>query len=193
MGGGMDSGTGSYPWYALQVRPRFESAVALVLKRKGYEAYLPECSCRRRWSDRMVELRRPVFPGYLFCRLDVTTRLLPLYTTPGFVRILGVGRWPCPVEEQEVEAIQRIVESGLEARPVPVPKVGDWVRLESGPLAGLEGTLLRVQKRHTLVVSVSLLQRAVAVEVAEASVRPLGANGRAPDRNCRRLAADPAR
>jgi transcription antitermination factor NusG len=173
-GGSMEPEAMKYPWYALQVRPRYECAVALVLENKGYEAYLPARTRRRRWSDRVVELREPVFPGYLFCRLDVTARLLPLYTTPGFRRILGVGRWPCAVPEQEIEGIRRIVESGMEAETVPMPKAGERVRLETGPLAGLEGTLVRVQKRHTFVVSVALLQRAVSVEVPQSCVRRIG-------------------
>lgn len=174
----MDPEAMKWPWYALQVRPRYERAVALVLENKGYEVYLPALTRRRQWSDRVVEVREPVFPGYLFCRLDVTTRLLPLYTTPGFLRILGVGRWPCAVPEPEIEGIRRIVESGMAAETVPMPKAGEWVRLETGPLAGLEGTLVKVQKRHTFVVSVTLLHRAVSVEVAQSCVRRIETKGR---------------
>ena len=171
----MGSSDAKNPWYALQVRPRYESPVAFVLKNKGYETYLPVYTLHRQWSDREVKIRQPVFPGYLFCRLDMTARHLPLYTTPGILRILGIGRAPCPVPEEEVEGIRRIVESGLTSSSIPAPKEGDWVRLESGPLAGLEGTLLRVRKQRTFVVSVSLLQRAVAVEVSQTSVRRIGA------------------
>ena len=166
-----------YPWYALQVRPRYENLVAQVLMNKGYEPFLPAFSSRHRWSDRLVEVQQAMFPGYLFCRLDLGSRLLPMYTTPGFLRIVGLGRSPCPVADGEIDGIRRIMESGLEAHPWPVPKVGEWVRLESGPLKGLEGTLVSVKKRHRLVVSVTLLQRAVAVEVEEDVVRPAGRIG----------------
>jgi len=72
----------SYPWYALQVRSRYEKIVASTLLSKGYEGFLPLYSQRRRWSDRMKELELPLFPGYLFCRFDVNKRL-PILVTPG--------------------------------------------------------------------------------------------------------------
>lgn len=162
------------PWYAVQVRPRYEKLVAGVLENKGFESFLPLYLAERRRSDRMVVLQQPVFPGYLFCRLDLRSRILPLFTTPGVVRLVGCGRDPVEVSEPEVSAVRRIVESGLAACPWPMPKIGEMVMLESGPLAGLEGRLVSMKKRHRLVVSVALLQRAVAVEVDEDAVRPLG-------------------
>lgn len=57
-------------WFVIQVRPRYEKIVASVLRAKGYEEFLPLHTARRRWSDRTKELEVPLFPGYLFCRLD---------------------------------------------------------------------------------------------------------------------------
>lgn len=168
----MNSQTSGHEWYALQVRPRYERLVAYVLENKGFDPFLPLHRCSRKWSDSYVEVEEPVFPGYLFCKLDLSQRLMPLLTTPGFIRILGIGRRPSPVAEEEIERVRRIVNSGMIAYPAPVPRVGDLVRLESGPLKGLEGTLISVRKRHRLVVSVSLLQRAVAVEVDEEFLHP---------------------
>lgn len=159
-------------WYAVQVRLRYERLVAHILENKGFELFLPLHICRSKWSDGYVEVEEPVFPGYLFCKLDFSRRLMPLLTTPGFVRILGFGRQPCAVPEDEIERVRLIVDSGIAVHPSPVPKVGDLVRLHSGPLKGLEGTLISVKKRHRLVVSVSLLQRAVAVEVDEEYLHP---------------------
>src|SRR6185436_19047058 len=131
---------------------------------KGYEVFLPLYRDRRRWSDRVKELELPLFPGYLFCRFDVTKRL-PILTTPGIVQVVGLGKTPLPIEEKEIAAIQSIVISRLNAQPWPYLKVGQKVRIEQGRLTGLEGILIALKKTHRLVVSVSLLQRSVAVEV----------------------------
>lgn len=183
----MERGVSNVPWYALQVRPRYEALVAQSLANKGYESFLPLFLSRHRWSDRVVEVRMPVFPGYLFCRLDFGGRLMPVITTPGFVRVVGFGSWPCPVEDDEIERVEQIVRSGLDSRPWPVPQAGQRVRLEDGPLAGLEGTLVSTRSGHRLVVTVSLLQRAVAVEVDEECVRAIEADGAADlaHPNCR--------
>src|SRR6266550_3392438 len=74
------------PWFAVQVRARSEKLVASILENKGFENLLPVYKIKRQRSDRVLAIELPLFPGYLFCRLDLTRRLLPLFTTPGVVR-----------------------------------------------------------------------------------------------------------
>jgi transcription antitermination factor NusG len=153
-----------HPWFAVQVRSRHEKSVAHILSDKGLECFLPLCRGRRQWSDRVAEVDLPLFSGYVFCRMDLSKRM-PVLTTPGIVRIVGVGRSPEPVEESEISAVQAIVQSGMSAHPWPMPQVGEWVAIDKGPLAGLEGALIGVKSQLRFVVSVTMLQRAVAVEV----------------------------
>ena len=162
----------SYPWFALQVRSRYESIVATLLTGKGYEWFLPVYKCRRRWSDRFKEVERPLFPGYLFCRLDPLNRL-PILTIPGVALIVGIARTPVPIDETEMAAIQAVVKSGISCQPWPFLKIGQRVKIEYGPLYGLEGILLGFKGQHRLVLSVTLLQRSVAVQVEGAWVTPL--------------------
>jgi transcription antitermination factor NusG len=77
-----------------------------------------------------------------------------------------------PIRAEEIEAIQRIVETGRATEPWPFLQVGEQVRIETGPLRGTEGVVLRVQNQHRLIVSVSLLQRSVAVEINPEWVSP---------------------
>jgi transcription antitermination factor NusG len=151
-------------WFAVQVWSGREQVSARHLRQRGYEVFLPCYSQRRRWSDRIKVVDRALFPGYMFCRLDtnVAGRII---TAPGVIRIVGDRSGPLPVAAHEIEAIQRIVETQLSAEPWPVSYVGQRVRIERGPLTGIEGTVLVVKNRHRLIVSVSLLQRAVAVEI----------------------------
>jgi transcription antitermination factor NusG len=162
----------THPWYALQVRPRFEKIIATTLLNKGYEGFLPLYRHRSRWSDRIKEVQLPLFPGYLFCRFDINKRL-PILVTPGVMHVVGIGKTPHPVDDAEIAALQAIVISGLQAEPRSYLNIGEKVRIEIGPLAGVEGILLAMKGSNRLVVSVSLLQRSVSVEINESWVIPV--------------------
>ena len=167
-------------WYALRVQSRLSSLASTTLRGKGYEEFLPLYRARRRWSDRIKELELPLFPGYLFCRFDVSDRLMPILTTPGVIGILGAGKTPVPVDIEEIEAIRAILRSGLAAQPWPLLRVGAKVYIERGPLAGLEGIVINTDKVYRLIVSVSMLQRSVAVEIDREWARPIADGNGAP-------------
>lgn len=151
-------------WYALQVRPRFEKLAAKHLSMKGYEEYLPLYTSRRSWSDRTKALQLPLFPGYTFCRFNVQNRL-PILVVPGVLSIVGIGKVPVSIDDAEILAIQAVIASGLQYGPWPYILPGHRVRVERGALAGLEGTVIRVQSDLRLVLSLPLLQRSVSVEM----------------------------
>jgi transcriptional antiterminator RfaH len=160
-------------WYAVRLRPRSEKMVALHLRDKGYEEYLPLYRSRRRWSDRMKEVDLPLFPGYIFCKFDVTNRL-PILVTPGVLSITGCGKVPLPIPELEISAVQRIVTSNMPYGPWPTMRVGQAVRVRSGPLEGLEGLILELRNKYHLVISVALLSRSVSVLIDSCDVAPIG-------------------
>jgi transcription antitermination factor NusG len=164
-------------WYALRVGSRFENTVARHLNGRDHECFLPLYKCRRRWSDRIKEIELPLFPGYVFCKFDPLNRL-PILSIPGVVNIVGVRRVPLPVNEDEIAAIQTAVKSGLPTQPWPFLQIGQRVRIEYGPLCGVEGILLGFRGRQRLVLSVTLLQRSVAVQVDESWVQAMPNGGR---------------
>jgi len=161
-----------YPWFALQVRGQYENIVTAHLGGMGYEWFLPLYKSRRRWSDRYKEMEQPLFPGYLFCRLNPLNRL-PILMIPGVARIVGIAKSPIAIDETEITAIQAAIRSGLPSQPWPFLQIGRRVRIECGPLCGLEGILLNFKGEHRLVLSVTLLQRSVAVDVDGAWVTSL--------------------
>jgi transcription antitermination factor NusG len=167
-------------WFALQIKARHERATALMLRHKGYEEFLPLCKVKRRWSDRIKEIQVPLFPGYLFCQFNPHVGA-PIITTPGVIRIVGVGKTPVAVSDEEISAVQRLVKSGLNTQPWPYLRVGQTVRIESGPLEDLEGIVLVIKNHHRLIVSVSLLQRSVAVEIDRDWVNPIGFSSNSGD------------
>jgi len=160
----MGSRNQHWPWFAILVRTGREKTATLLLENAGYECLLPVSKYTRRWSDRIKEVEVPLFPGYLFCRMDPQNRL-PVLMTPGVIQIVGVGKSPIPVEEEEIAAIQRVVKNGLSTMPWPYLQVGRVARIEEGPLRGMTGIIVRIKSGMKLVLSVSLLQRSVAVEL----------------------------
>lgn len=160
-------------WYALQIQSRLGSIASACLRGKGYEEFLPTYRTHRRWSDRIKTVDAPLFPGYLFCRFNPQNKLVPVLTTPGVIGILAAGRVPIPVDEAEMEAVRRVVASGLAVQRWPQVRVSSRIYIEHGPLAGLEGVVVNDEKMYRLVVTVSLLQRSVAVEIDRAWARPV--------------------
>ena len=172
-----DSAERNKHWFALQVRSRNEHAIVLMLQNKGYETFLPTYRSRRVWSDRVTELVLPLFAGYVFTWCSLSDRLAPIVTTPGVVRIVGVGNRPAPIADDEIVALKKVVASGLTAGPCRYFPKGSGVVIAAGPLTGVQGTIVDIKNRRRVVISVSLLQRSVAVEVdhawlVEASARP---------------------
>jgi transcription antitermination factor NusG len=155
---------GTWPWYALRVRSNFERKSAELLHQKGLEEFLPSYRRRSRWSDRTKWVERPLFPGYLFCRFD-PQNWLPVLQTPGVVHAVGFGGKPVPVEEAEIESLRTLVRSSVPLFPQAFLRVGQKVRIKTGPLAGVEGILEQFEKNCRITVSISLLQRSVSAEI----------------------------
>jgi len=159
-------------WYALKVRPRFERIVVTHLQSRGYDPFLPTYTVQHRWSDRVKSLGLPLFPGYLFCQLDLNNRL-PILTAPGVNFIVGVGKTAEPIQESEIQAIRSVVESGLQYEPYSYITVGQMVRVEQGALMGLTGFVSDIKNSARLIISVNLLMRSVSVEIDRSWVKPL--------------------
>jgi transcription antitermination factor NusG len=151
-------------WLAVYVKHNMEDRVFAGLRERNYEAFLPTYVSRRRWSDRFVSLRQPLFPGYVFCRW-ASLNDKRIVEIPGVIRLVGAGRQPLPIHEREIASVRRIVESGVLSMPWRLLQIGEIVRVVTGPLSGLEGTLVATDRGHRFVVSISLLQRGVAVHV----------------------------
>jgi len=154
----------SSPWYAVYTKHQHEKTACELLTGKGFEVLLPLYQARRHWKDRMKVVSLPVFPCYLFLRTNLVRRL-EILQTPGVFWLVESGGHACQIPNSEIEAVRRITQSSAAVEPHPYLKCGDQVRVRQGALAGIEGVLVRVRNRYRVVVSVNLLQKAMAVEV----------------------------
>ena len=161
-----------FAWYAVRVRSNAEKIVHAAFVRKDYESFLPTYRSRRRWSDRIKEVDAPLFPGYTFCRFDAAKRL-PVLTTPGVISIISSAQGPIAVDDREIAFVRSLILSGIVVGPWPFLREGQFVAVERGPLTGVEGIIVSVKNQFRLVVSVSLLQRSISVEVDRDWVKPV--------------------
>ena len=163
-------------WFALTVKPRHEKMAAQNLQLRGLESFLPLYNARRQWSDRVQTVATPLFPGYVFCRFPLPDWLRVL-NTPGVSTVVGFGKQPARVGASEIQAIQKMLDSGLRVSPWPYIEAGDPVEIAGGPLDGLRGIALREKGVDRFVVNVELLRRSVAVEIDRALLTPVRTSG----------------
>lgn len=156
-------------WYVLRTRSRFEFSVRDELERRSIESWLPTFTEESRWSDRVATVTRPLFPGYLFARLNGNAAQVK--STRGVVDVLSLDQKPVPVSDDEVANLRRVVEA-----PKPVIScayvAGSRVTVKRGPFAGVSGIVSRVKNGATLTIPVEILGRSVSVEIDLADVKP---------------------
>jgi len=157
------------PWFALQTRPRNEKQVERLLTHKGYECCLPMYRQKRRWSDRVIEVELPLFPTYVFCRF-ISSAIGKAISTPGVSRIVGFGGRPAEVGLEEIESLQLLGQSDLLREPWAYIPDGTLVRVHTGPLTGAQGIIYCNGDKRRLVISVTLLQRSVAIQLDENTI-----------------------
>jgi transcription antitermination factor NusG len=160
-------------WFAVQTRPRHEKKVSAELQEKGVSAFLPLVSSTRQWSDRSRVVEMPLFPQYVFVRIAQTlqTRVSVLRTdgVTNFVGTRGIG---VPIPDEQIERVQTVVARGIPVASHSFLNVGKRIRIRGGALDGLQGILTAVNGNQTLVVSVELIQRSIAIRIAGFSVEP---------------------
>jgi transcription antitermination factor NusG len=165
-------------WFAVRVKPRFEKAVASAAHKKGFEAFLPVCLWHREGSERSKRVRQPLFPGYVFCRLDAAPHRFALLTIPGVLHIVAVGTVPALISDAEITALQNATRSQLRVEPWPLVEAGERIRLRSGSASGIEGFLIQAHKQPRVVINLPTLKMAVAVEIEQSWVEsaPVGSD-----------------
>jgi transcriptional antiterminator NusG len=161
-----------HPWYGIRTHSNQEKIAATVLADRGFEPFLAVYQTRRIRCGRVVTAEVPLFPGYVFCRFDYSRRS-PIITVNSVASIVGFGKQPTPIPDEEIDAVRAIVDSGLAADPAPFLREGQRIRVTHGPLKSVEGCLVQKKSTWRLVVAVEILQRCVSVEIDPAYVEAL--------------------
>ena len=127
-------------WYAVHTKSRHEDKVYVRLLQKSITTFLPKLEVWSTRKDRRKRIKIPMFSGYLFVDIPEMTNesKLDVLTTYGVVRILGKpnSHVPVPVPDEQIEAIQRLVDSDIEIQGYR--RCGRCNGLQKKPLCGLD-------------------------------------------------------
>ncbi len=162
----------SIHWYAFTTQPRHEKVVARQLESRSIESFVPLLTTQSRRKDRRAVLDQPLFPGYVFTRIDPKDRAHVL-KIPSVVRMLAFNGTPAAIEDDEIDAVRRCLTCGENPEPHPFPETGDLVRVKSGPLQGLQGVVTRCKNGLRIVVSIQLIHKSIATEVNAHILEPV--------------------
>lgn len=153
-------------WFAIRTRPRHEKTVVKQLQSTPVESFLPLCKEVRVWSDRRKEVDFPLFPGYVFVRFANSSQgRLIVFQARGVIGFVGPNNKATAIPSQQIEAIRSLVDAQVDLHPHPYLNVGQRIRIRNGALQGLEGVLVRVASDQSLVVSVDLIHKSVAIRL----------------------------
>jgi transcription antitermination factor NusG len=150
-------------WYAIYTLPRHEKVIADRLIEREVETFLPLYRAVRRWNRRRAEVELPLFPGYVFAKIFLNNKVRVL-SHPGVIRFVSFNGKPATLPDDEIETLRSSLAL-CKAEPYPFLTAGRPVKIKSGPLAGLEGRVLRRKGKLRVVVSIELIERAIVLEV----------------------------
>lgn len=156
-------------WYTAYTCAHHEKRIAGHLSGRLIEHFLPLYQTARRWKDRTKVIESPLFPSYIFVRIDIKNRLQVL-GIPGVVRLVGFNGSPAALPEEQINVLRKGLAQNPKAEPCRYFSAGRSVRVKSGPFEGLEGTLVRHKGNFRIVLSIELIRRSVFVDVDKASI-----------------------
>jgi transcription antitermination factor NusG len=166
--------TAALCWYALHTRARHERVVEHRLREEGMETFLPTIRETHRWSDRKKVVDVPLFSCYVFVRCSLSaddrTRVHRVDSVLGFVGTRGSG---APIPDAQIESVRAVLSQKTPCRSHPFLKVGQRVRVCGGAMDGVEGVFLSENGDHSLVISVDVIQRSLAVRIDGYQVKPV--------------------
>ncbi len=159
-------------WYAAYTYPRHERVVAEQLESKGVESFLPTSTIASRWKDRTARIHLPLFPSYVFARVELARRVAVL-TVPGVIRILSANGAPLAIPDSEIDTVRRCIGEGAKLEAHPFLASGMRVRVRSGPFSELEGIVTHDNGKYKVVVSVTAIHQSIALELDRECLEPI--------------------
>ena len=171
----MNSDKDSIKWLAVYTRPRHEKTVEKEFQKKRFEVYLPMLKERRKWSDRKKWVEFPMFRSYVFVRIKIKNTMFALQT-PGVVKIIKFGGEVAVVPDENIKAIKLMIEGGYKPKPLNYFIKGDPVEVKDGPLKGLVGEVVRLDKNDRLVIRIDVIQHSISIQINRGFLKPIKIN-----------------
>jgi transcription antitermination factor NusG len=166
-------------WFAVYTSSCHEKRVAQHCSVREIDHYLPLRRTLTRWKNGCTMLvERPLFPGYLFVKIEKLHRVRVL-ELPGVQSLVGRGREPVPLPGADIEILRRGLDQ-LNAHPCPYLNIGQRALIKRGPLQGMTGIVVRKKNGFRLVLSIDLIMKSVSLEIDSLDLEPIPSTGSRP-------------
>lgn len=165
--------SGGRSWFAVQTWPKYEKKISQRLQEKGIEVFLPLVTEEHQWSDRCSRIDAPLFPHYVFVSIansaGARIPVLRITGVAGFVGGRGIG---IAIPDSEIASIRTVLSQGIAFHAFPYLNVGSRVRIRGGSLDGVQGILVAKNDDLSLLVSIQIIQRSLAIRVSGYQIEP---------------------
>lgn len=161
-------------WYALHTRSRHERVVENRLREQGLETFLPTMKEVHRWSDRKKTVEVPLFSCYVFVRCGLSAEdRTKIYRVDSVLGVVGTRGAGSAIPDEQIDGVRALLEQTAPWRSHPFLKAGQRVRVCGGAMDGVEGIFLSENGDNSLVISVDVIQRSLAVRIDGYGVKPI--------------------
>lgn len=159
-------------WYAFYTRPKLEKRISQDICDMSFEHYLPLHTVLRKWSDRIKKMEVPMFPNYVFVKLNEKEKYKVL-SVNGVIKIVSCQGRPVSVRETEIEKIRKIETIKNDITFEEFNCLGEKVIVTKGVFIGYEGELIRRLKGQRLLIKLPTINVAVSINIGMDAVRKL--------------------
>ncbi|GAA4271401.1 UpxY family transcription antiterminator [Aquimarina gracilis] len=164
-------------WYVLYVRSRHERKVDDLLKENQLESFLPMITTIRRWSDRRKMIKLPLFPSYVFVKINSSMDFHKAVSIEGACTFIKFGNEYARVSEEEILKIKLCIGSD-ELSDIKTSgkllRVGENKVINSGSLSGLECEILKINNANKIIVRINSLQQNIIASIPSYHLVSLG-------------------
>ncbi len=162
-------------WYVLYVKYQYEKKVALLLKEKNIEVFLPLVKSIRIWSDRKKKICKPLFPSYIFVCVNSKMDFYRALSTEGVVKYVRFGNDYAQIREKEILQIKQLLNlDDISEMDVTthIPLKDQKMRINYGPLSGLDCKVIKVNKKRKILVKIESIRHCITAFVPNSYLTP---------------------
>lgn len=163
-------------WYVVHTKPRQEQRALLNLQNQGYECFLPWLHCEKLRRGVLKEVEEPLFPRYLFVRLDAGLSgqsWAPIRSTIGVARLVTFGNAPARMDDQLVDALRERSKTLVKSTQ-RLFEPGERLEVTSGAFAGLEAIYQMADGDSRVMVLIELLSKPARLSLSPTQLRKPG-------------------
>ena len=158
-------------WIAAYTKPRHEKAVQRKLEGNEFEVYVPMFRKRQQWSDRKRWVEFPLFKSYVFICAHKENHI-KILQTPGLINIVRFGKKIAYIEDKTINSIKQIIEGGIIPETTNYFINGDPVKIKHGPLKGLTGEVVRIDKNNLLLIRIDAIKLSISIKIEKKLLEP---------------------